>query len=76
MIIELGVLVAALGYFGGISGLTYVGAGILVLGIVMLTMGEGIKGPIELPSLMGNALVICPYYRSRSVFDLHRINGQ
>ena len=54
MIIELGVLVAALGYFGGISGLTYVGAGILVLGIVLLTMGEGIKGPIELPSLMGN----------------------
>jgi V/A-type H+-transporting ATPase subunit I len=56
MIIELGVLVAALGYFGGNSVLTYVGAGILVLGIVMLTMGEGIKGPIELPSLMGNSL--------------------
>jgi V/A-type H+-transporting ATPase subunit I len=56
MIIELGVLVAALGYLGGNSVLTYVGAGILVLGIVMLTMGEGIKGPIELPSLMGNSL--------------------
>ncbi len=56
IIIELGALVAALGYFGGNSVLTYVGAGILVLGIVMLTMGEGIKGPIELPSLMGNAL--------------------
>jgi len=56
MIIELGILVAALGYFGGNSVLTYVGAGILVLGIVMLTMGEGIKGPIELPSLMGNSL--------------------
>lgn len=56
IIIELGVLVAALGYSGGSSVLTYVGAGILVLGIVMLTMGEGIKGPIELPSLMGNAL--------------------
>jgi len=56
MIIELGVLVAALGYFGGISGLTYVGVGILLLGIVLLTMGEGIKGPIELPSLMGNTL--------------------
>lgn len=56
IIIELGALVAAIGYFGGFSGLTYVGAGILVLGIVMLTMGEGIKGPIELPSLMGNAL--------------------
>jgi V/A-type H+-transporting ATPase subunit I len=56
IIIELGVLIAALGSFGGNSVLTYVGAGILVLGIVMLTMGEGIKGPIELPSLMGNAL--------------------
>lgn len=56
IIIELGVLVAALGYFGGNSVLTYAGAGILVLGVVMLTMGEGIKGPIELPSLMGNAL--------------------
>jgi V/A-type H+-transporting ATPase subunit I len=56
MIIELGVLVAALGYFGIAPGLTYVGAVILVLGIVMLTIGEGIKGPVELPSLMGNTL--------------------
>ena len=56
MIIELGVLFAALGYFGVVSGLTYVGVVILLLGIVMLTMGEGIKGPVELPSLMGNAL--------------------
>ncbi|MGB9133309.1 MAG: V-type ATP synthase subunit I [Methanosarcina sp.] len=56
IIIELGVLVAVLGYFGSNSVLTYVGAGVLVLGVVMLTMGEGIKGPIELPSLMGNAL--------------------
>ena len=56
MIIELGVLFAALGYFGVISGLTSVGVVILLLGIVMLTMGEGIKGPVELPSLMGNAL--------------------
>ncbi|HWR25357.1 MAG TPA: V-type ATPase 116kDa subunit family protein, partial [Methanosarcina sp.] len=56
MIIELGVLVAAIGVLGKIPGLTYVGAGILVLGIILLTMGEGIKGPIELPSLMGNSL--------------------
>ncbi|WP_229387989.1 V-type ATP synthase subunit I [Methanosarcina sp. DH2] len=56
LVIQLGALVAAIGYLGGNSGLAYVGAGILVLGIVMLTMGEGIKGPIELPSLMGNAL--------------------
>ena len=56
IIIELGALVAVLGYFGGTSVLTYAGALILVIGVVMLTMGEGIKGPIELPSLMGNAL--------------------
>ncbi|WP_255333891.1 V-type ATP synthase subunit I [Methanosarcina sp. KYL-1] len=56
IVIELGAIVAAAGYLGGNSGLTYVGAGVLVLGIVLLTMGEGIKGPIELPSLMGNAL--------------------
>jgi len=56
IIIELGVLVAVLGYFGGNTVLTYAGALVLVLGVVMLTMGEGIKGPIELPSLMGNAL--------------------
>ncbi len=56
MIIELGVIVLAIGALGKISGLTYVGAGILVLGIVLLTIGEGIKGPIELPSLMGNTL--------------------
>ena len=49
-------LVAVLGYFGGIQVFTYAGALILVIGVVMLTMGEGIKGPIELPSLMGNAL--------------------
>ncbi|WP_204245377.1 V-type ATP synthase subunit I [Methanosarcina horonobensis] len=55
LVIELGVLLAAIGYLNG-TGLAYVGAVILVLGIVMLTMGEGIKGPIELPSLMGNAL--------------------
>jgi V/A-type H+/Na+-transporting ATPase subunit I len=55
LVIELGVLLAAIGYLGG-TGLAYVGAVVLVLGIVMLTMGEGIKGPIELPSLMGNAL--------------------
>ncbi len=56
MIIELGVLVAAIGYLGGISGLTYLGAIILLLGVVLLAMGEGIAGIVELPGLMGNAL--------------------
>ena len=56
MIIELGVLVAAIGALGGISGLTYLGAVILLLGVVLLAMGEGIAGIVELPSLMGNTL--------------------
>lgn len=56
MMIELGVIVLAIGALKSIPVLTYIGAGILVLGIVLLTMGEGIKGPIELPSLMGNTL--------------------
>lgn len=56
MMIELGVIVLAIGALKSIPVLTYIGAGILILGIVLLTMGEGIKGPIELPSLMGNTL--------------------
>lgn len=54
--IELGVLVAVIGYSGGNSVITYLGAGILLLGVVMLAMGEGVAGVVELPSLMGNAL--------------------
>jgi len=56
MIIELGVLIAAIGYLGGISAVTYVGAGVLILGVALLAMGEGIAGIVELPGLMGNAL--------------------
>ncbi len=57
MIIELGAILAAAGYLSvGGSALMYVGAIVLVLGIVMLAMGEGIAGVVELPSLMGNVL--------------------
>ncbi|WP_440956649.1 V-type ATP synthase subunit I [Methanosarcina sp. Mfa9] len=56
IIIELGAIVAAAGALGGNSMLTNVGIVVLVVGVAMLTKGEGIKGPIELPSLMGNAL--------------------
>ncbi|MDI9395907.1 MAG: V-type ATP synthase subunit I [Euryarchaeota archaeon] len=57
MIIQLGVILAAAGYLGiGGSALMYVGAIVLVLGIVMLAIGEGIAGVVELPSLMGNVL--------------------
>ncbi|MDD3041666.1 MAG: V-type ATP synthase subunit I [Methanosarcinaceae archaeon] len=56
IVIELGAIVAIAGYMGGNSMLTNVGAVVAVVGVLMLTKGEGIKGPIELPSLVGNAL--------------------
>lgn len=56
IVVEIGALLAAAGYIGGISSLLYFGAAVLVIGIILLAIGEGIKGPIELPSLMGNAL--------------------
>lgn len=56
IIIEIGVLIAAVGVLGGNSILTYVGAAVFVIAVLMLLKGEGIQGVVELPSLMGNAL--------------------
>ncbi len=56
IIIEIGVLLAAVGILGGNSILTYVGAAVFVIAVLMLLKGEGIQGVVELPSLMGNAL--------------------
>jgi len=56
IILEIGAIVAAAGYLGANSMLTNVGAVVFIVGFLMLVKGEGIKGPIELPSLMGNAL--------------------
>lgn len=56
IVIELGVIVAIASYMGGNSMLTNVGTIVAVVGLAMLTKGEGIQGPIELPSLVGNSL--------------------
>ncbi|QLC50445.1 V-type ATP synthase subunit I [Methanolobus zinderi] len=54
IVVELGILLIALGYVGMLP----IAAGVLVflIGFVMLVKGEGIKGPIELPALLSNSL--------------------
>ncbi|MDW7732858.1 MAG: V-type ATP synthase subunit I [Methanolobus sp.] len=54
IVVEFGILFMILGYLGT----TPMALGILVflIGFVMLVMGEGIKGPIELPALLSNTL--------------------
>ncbi len=57
IVIELGILLGALGYFGILpSALLYAGIIVFLVGFVMLLKGEGIKGPVELPSLLSNSL--------------------
>ncbi|MCL7410935.1 MAG: V-type ATP synthase subunit I [Methanosarcinaceae archaeon] len=54
LVIELGILLLALGYAGYIP--SAVGIAVFLIGFVMLLKGEGIKGPIELPALLSNSL--------------------
>ncbi len=57
IIIQIGILLGVLGYFEILpSALTYAGIVVFLAGFVMLLKGEGIKGPIELPSLLSNSL--------------------
>ncbi|AGB49077.1 archaeal/vacuolar-type H+-ATPase subunit I [Methanomethylovorans hollandica DSM 15978] len=57
IIIQLGILLVVLGYFGILpSALLYAGIIVFLAGFVMLLKGEGIKGPVELPSLLSNSL--------------------
>ncbi|WNY27628.1 V-type ATP synthase subunit I [Methanolapillus ohkumae] len=57
VIIEIGVIAAAASYvLLGSLPLTVVFALVTVIGLVMLYKGEGIKGPIELPGLLGNIM--------------------
>lgn len=57
IIIEIGVIAAAVAWYLGLGNAVIgVGALIAVIGVVMLAKGEGIKGPIELPGLLGNIL--------------------
>jgi V/A-type H+-transporting ATPase subunit I len=57
IVLEIGAIAAiAAWYLGiGVAGIA-VGAIIAVIGVGMLAKGEGIKGPIEIPGLLGNML--------------------
>ncbi len=57
IVIEIGLLLAILGYAAVLpSASTILGVVVFLAGFVMLLKGEGIKGPIELPSLLSNSL--------------------
>lgn len=57
LVIEIGILLGALGYANVLpSAMTYAGILVFLIGFVMLLKGEGIKGPVELPSLLSNSL--------------------
>lgn len=57
IILEIGVIAAIVAWYLnlGTVGIA-VGAVIAVIGVVLLAKGEGIKGPIEIPGLLGNIL--------------------
>ena len=55
-ILQIGVALIALAYFGQISISPFIGIGFLGLSILMLFKGEGIKGIIELPSILTNIM--------------------
>jgi V/A-type H+-transporting ATPase subunit I len=57
-VIEIGLIIAILGYAAILpsSIATIAGVVVFLIGFVMLLKGEGIKGPIELPSLLSNSL--------------------
>lgn len=56
-VIEIGLVVAVLGYVSMLPSVaTIAGVIIFLIGFVMLLKGEGVKGPIELPSLLSNSL--------------------
>ena len=56
IILEIGVALLALSYFGRISVSPLIGSIFLGLSILMLFKGEGIKGLIELPSIFTNVM--------------------
>lgn len=57
IIVEIGLILAALGYMNIIPSIaTYIGIIVFLVGLIMLYKGEGIKGPIELPSILSNSL--------------------
>lgn len=55
LVVELGIILAVLGYTGT-APTQIIGIIVFLIGFVMLVKGEGVKGPIELPALLSNAL--------------------
>lgn len=55
-ILQIGIALLALSYFGKILISPLIGAAFLGLSILMLFKGEGVKGIIELPSILTNIL--------------------
>jgi len=56
IILEIGIALLALSYFGKISVSPLIGSIFFGLSILMLLKGEGIKGLIELPSILTNVM--------------------
>jgi len=57
MIMELGIILAVLGVMGIlVPVMKLIGALIAVLGIVLLALGEGVQGVVEIPALFSNML--------------------
>ncbi|WP_256622885.1 V-type ATP synthase subunit I [Methanolobus chelungpuianus] len=54
IVVELGILLAVLGYLDMLP--IIIGAIVFLVGVAMLVKGEGVKGPVELPSLLSNSL--------------------
>ena len=56
IVIEIGMILAVMSLVGTIIWSVWVGTSVLLLGLVMLYFGEGVKGLIELPALFSNTL--------------------
>ena len=56
MVLQLGAVIMLLGATDIVSGILPMGAGILVLAVIMMIAGEGAVAVIELPSILSNVL--------------------
>ncbi|NLI62319.1 MAG: V-type ATP synthase subunit I [Methanosarcinaceae archaeon] len=55
-VMQIGAIIAIAGYFIDNKILLVLGALIFIIGVIMLFLGEGIQGPIEIPGFFGNML--------------------
>lgn len=56
LILEIGIALIAASYLKYISISSYIGAAVAVAAIIMLFKGEGIRGIVEIPTLLSNSL--------------------